>query len=73
MLLDSSRSCTFIVAAVGRPGKGRQLFARLQADVPYVGLSASDICIALSSKFAYSGFNEWFQYGPYALNIKAAS
>jgi peptide/nickel transport system substrate-binding protein len=50
-----------------------QLFARLQADEPYVGLSVSDITLALSPKFAYSGFNEWFAYSPYPLNIKAAA
>jgi peptide/nickel transport system substrate-binding protein len=47
-----------------------QLFQRLQSDEPYVGLFVSDACIALSSKFKYSAFNQWFVYGPYLLNIK---
>jgi peptide/nickel transport system substrate-binding protein len=50
-----------------------RLIAQLQADVPYVGLSVSDVSIALSPKFAYSGFNEWSGVGPYALNIKPAA
>lgn len=50
-----------------------QLLARLQADEPYVGLSVADITLALSPKFTYSGFSEWFQTGAYALNIKAVS
>jgi peptide/nickel transport system substrate-binding protein len=50
-----------------------QLFQRLQSDEPYVGVLVSDACIALSSKFTYSGFNQWFYYVPYALNIKQAA
>jgi peptide/nickel transport system substrate-binding protein len=50
-----------------------QLFQRLQADEPYVGLFVMDSAIALSGKFKYSGFNQWFVYGPYALNIKQAA
>jgi peptide/nickel transport system substrate-binding protein len=50
-----------------------QLFQRLQADVPYVGLFVSDEAIALSSKFTYVDYNPWLWELPYALGIKAAS
>jgi peptide/nickel transport system substrate-binding protein len=49
-----------------------KLFQKLQTDVPYVGLFVSDTTIALSSKFTYSGFNQWMWDSPYALNIKSA-
>jgi peptide/nickel transport system substrate-binding protein len=50
-----------------------QLFQTLASDEPYVGLFVSDACIALSSKFTYSDFSQWFVYGPYALNVKQAA
>jgi peptide/nickel transport system substrate-binding protein len=50
-----------------------QLFQRLQADVPYVGLFVSDEAIALSPKFTYTGYNQWYWTHPYALDIKPAA
>jgi peptide/nickel transport system substrate-binding protein len=50
-----------------------KLWARLQADVPYVGLFVSDDAAALSSKFTWPGYNPWYWDGAYLLGIKAAS
>ena len=50
-----------------------KLFQRLQTDLPYIGLFVSDTTLALSSKFTYSGFNQWIWDQPYALSIKPAA
>jgi peptide/nickel transport system substrate-binding protein len=50
-----------------------KLFLRLQTDLPYVGLFVTDTTIALSSKFTYSRYNQWYWQLPYALSIKPAA
>jgi peptide/nickel transport system substrate-binding protein len=50
-----------------------QLFQRLQADVPYVGLFISDEAIALSPKFTWLDYNQWYWTHPYALDIRPAA
>jgi peptide/nickel transport system substrate-binding protein len=50
-----------------------KLFARLQADLPYVGLYVIDDNVSVSSKFRYAGFNPWLRDNPYLLNIKSAA
>ena len=50
-----------------------RLFARLQADEPYIGLFQPDFTAALSSKFAYIDFSQWYNDGPWALSIKPAA
>ena len=50
-----------------------QLLRRLQTDEPYVGLYTPDKAIALSAKFSYPGFSQWYWHLPWALNIKPAT
>ena len=50
-----------------------KLFQRLQTDVPYIGLFTSDSVIALSPKFSYPGFSQWYWDLPWALDIKLAT
>jgi ABC-type transport system substrate-binding protein len=50
-----------------------KLFARLQDDLPYVGLYVLDEGAALSSKFTWPGYSEWTQDGPFLLQIKPAA
>jgi peptide/nickel transport system substrate-binding protein len=50
-----------------------KLFARLQADLPYVGLYVTDDDVAVSSKFRYLNFNPWLRDNPYLLNIRTAA
>jgi peptide/nickel transport system substrate-binding protein len=51
-----------------------KLLQQLATDVPYVPLYVTDLSIALSSKFTYSGLSAFsLQNGPYALNIKLRS
>jgi peptide/nickel transport system substrate-binding protein len=51
-----------------------QLLQRLGTDVPVVPLDTTDLSIALSSRFSYSGLSFYYlQNGPYALNIKPAA
>jgi peptide/nickel transport system substrate-binding protein len=50
-----------------------QLFQKLQDDVPYVGLFASDRTAALASKFTWKDFNAWSWESTYALGIRAAA
>jgi peptide/nickel transport system substrate-binding protein len=47
-----------------------KVFARLQDDLPYVGLYVLDEGAALSSKFTWPGYSEWTQDGPFLLQIK---
>jgi len=49
-----------------------KLFQRLQADVPYIGLYASDYTAAISAKFTDPGFSPWIWSIPWALSIKPA-
>jgi hypothetical protein len=49
-----------------------KLWARLQADVPYVGLFVSDRVAALSPKFTWRDYNPWYWEGDYLLGIRAA-
>jgi peptide/nickel transport system substrate-binding protein len=53
-----------------------KLLARLQSDLPYIGLYLENTSIALSDKFTVSGFtqNYWyFNSNDYALDVKAAA
>jgi len=50
-----------------------KLWAKLQADVPYVGLFVSDDAAAVSSKFTWPDYNPWYWDGAYLLGIKAVS
>jgi peptide/nickel transport system substrate-binding protein len=50
-----------------------QLFQRLQADLPYIGLYIRDSVIALSAKFSYANFSQWVWDLPWALNIRPAT
>jgi len=50
-----------------------KLWARLQSDVPYVGLFVSDRVAALSPKFTWPDFNPWYWEGDYLLDIRAAA
>jgi ABC-type transport system substrate-binding protein len=47
-----------------------QIVRRMATDEPYVPLFLVDSAIAVSNKFAVPGFNEWFVWGDYALDIK---
>ena len=48
-----------------------KLFQKLQTDLPYIGLYTRDYVIALSPRFTYSGFSQWFWNLPWALGIRA--
>ena len=51
-----------------------KLLERLGTDVPVVPLYTTDLSIALSSRFSYSGLSFYYlQNGAYALNIKPAA
>jgi peptide/nickel transport system substrate-binding protein len=51
-----------------------KLLQRLATDVPYVPLYTTDLGIALSGRFSYSGLSYFYlQNGAYALNIKPAA
>jgi peptide/nickel transport system substrate-binding protein len=50
-----------------------KLWARLQADVPYVGLFVSDRVAALSPKFTWQDYNPWYWESDYLIGIRAAA
>jgi peptide/nickel transport system substrate-binding protein len=50
-----------------------QLFRRLQTDLPYIGLYTRDSTIALSPKFSYTDFSQWYWQLPWALSIRPAA
>jgi ABC-type transport system substrate-binding protein len=51
-----------------------KLLQKLGTDVPVVPLYTTDLSIALSSRFSYSGLSFYYlQNGAYALNIKPAT
>ncbi len=47
-----------------------KLLQRLATDVPYVPLFVEDFSVALTNNFTYTGFNQWYPNGVWALNIK---
>ena len=49
-----------------------KLLQRLASDVPYVPLFVEDFSVALTDHFTYTGFNQWYPDGVWALNIKRA-
>ncbi len=49
-----------------------KLLQRLASDVPYVPLLIEDFSVAVTDHFTYTGFNQWYPDGVWALNIERA-
>ncbi len=59
-------------SSAGRFAAYSSLLRRLASDVPYVPLDLEITTMAVSNKFAFTGFNQFSTDGAYALNIRPA-